>query len=63
MIAGNVADKISRKRSIALGALIFAVGSAVSAAATASLVMLIVGRCIAGTGEGLFLGCLGVYLT
>ncbi|GAA5833654.1 hypothetical protein JCM9279_001587 [Rhodotorula babjevae] len=63
MIAGNVADKISRRRCIALGALIFAIGSAVSAAATASLAMLIAGRCIAGTGEGLFLGCLGVYLT
>ncbi|BGP48454.1 hypothetical protein JCM10450v2_004330 [Rhodotorula kratochvilovae] len=63
MIAGNVADKISRKYCIAVGAAIFAIGSAVSAGATASLAMLIVGRCIAGTGEGLFLGCLGVYLT
>ncbi|BGO99822.1 hypothetical protein NBRC10513v2_004049 [Rhodotorula toruloides] len=63
MLAGNVSDKISRKKSISLGAAIFAAGSALSAGAKGSLVMLIVARCIAGTGEGLFLGCLGVYLT
>lgn len=54
MLAGNISDKISRKRSISLGAAIFAVGSALSAGAKGSLVMLIVARCIAGTGEGLF---------
>ncbi|BGP32269.1 hypothetical protein JCM10296v2_004050 [Rhodotorula toruloides] len=63
MLAGNVSDKISRKKSISLGAAIFAAGSALSAGAKGSLVMLIVARCSAGTGEGLFLGCLGVYLT
>lgn len=54
MLAGNVSDKISRKKSISLGAAIFAAGSALSAGAKGSLVMLIVARCIAGTGEGLF---------
>ncbi|GAA5996737.1 uncharacterized protein JCM10292_003172 [Rhodotorula paludigena] len=64
MLAGNIADKISRKYSISVGAAIFAVGSALSAASTGdSLAMLLVGRCIAGLGEGLFLGCTGVYLT
>ncbi|BGP55798.1 hypothetical protein JCM8202v2_003405 [Rhodotorula sphaerocarpa] len=63
MLAGNVSDRISRKYAIGLGAAVFGVGSVLSAAAVKSLAMLIVGRCIAGAGEGLFLGCLGVYLT
>jgi hypothetical protein len=62
MLAGNVSDKISRKRAIGLGAAIFGVGSALSAGAKKSLAMLIVGRCVAGAGEGLFLGCLCVAL-
>lgn len=62
MLAENVSDKISRKRAIGLGAAIFGVGSALSAGAKKSLAMLIVGRCVAGAGEGLFLGCLCVAL-
>ncbi|GAA5877955.1 hypothetical protein JCM1840_000123 [Sporobolomyces johnsonii] len=62
MIAGGVSDRLSRKRTIALGSLIFAVGSAISAGAVEHLGVLILGRCIAGAGEGLFLGCLGVYI-
>ncbi|GJN89332.1 hypothetical protein Rhopal_002312-T1 [Rhodotorula paludigena] len=61
MTAGNVADKLSRKYAIALGAVIFAIGSAISAGAT-SLGMLIGARCLAGIGEGLFLPVGGVYL-
>ncbi|GAA5828870.1 hypothetical protein JCM11251_005903 [Rhodosporidiobolus azoricus] len=61
VLAGNVSDKLSRKRTIALGSAIFAIGSVLSASAY-SLSQLIVGRCVAGAGEGLFLGCLGVYL-
>lgn len=62
VLAGTVSDKLSRKYTISLGSAIFAVGSAISAASKTSLGVLILGRCIAGTGEGLFLGCLGVYL-
>ncbi|GAA5896003.1 hypothetical protein JCM6882_005583 [Rhodosporidiobolus microsporus] len=61
VLAGNVSDKLSRKRTIALGSAIFAVGSVISASSY-HLAQLIVGRCVAGAGEGLFLGCLGVYL-
>jgi hypothetical protein len=62
VLAGTVSDRLSRKYTISLGSAIFAVGSAISAASKTSLGVLILGRCIAGTGEGLFLGCLGVYL-
>ncbi|GAA6028186.1 hypothetical protein JCM8097_006904 [Rhodosporidiobolus ruineniae] len=62
VLAGTVADKISRKRTIAIGAAIFVLGSAISAGSESSLGLLIAARCIAGAGEGLFLGCLGVYL-
>jgi MFS family permease len=60
-MAGSVSDKLSRKRTISLGAFIFAIGSAISAGSP-NLACLLVGRCVAGTGEGLFLGCTGVYL-
>ncbi|KAK4056720.1 hypothetical protein OIO90_002272 [Microbotryomycetes sp. JL221] len=61
LLAGSISDTISRKRTIAIGGLVFAIGSALSAGAV-ELGMLIVGRIIAGAGEGLFLGCSGVYL-
>ncbi|GAA6063189.1 hypothetical protein JCM10212_006855 [Sporobolomyces blumeae] len=61
ILAGNVADWISRKYTISLGCAIFAVGSIVSAAAT-NLGMLVAGRCVAGIGEGLFLSAAGVFL-
>ncbi|KAM0749065.1 general substrate transporter [Meredithblackwellia eburnea MCA 4105] len=62
MIAGNVADKISRKWTISLGCAIFALGSAIECGST-NLGMLIAGRCIAGSGEGLFLSCTAVYVS
>ncbi|GAA6000764.1 hypothetical protein JCM10207_004647 [Rhodosporidiobolus poonsookiae] len=62
LFVGNIADRLSRKRTIALGAFIFAAGSAISAASVA-LGMLIAGRIIAGFGEGIFLGTLNVYLS
>ena len=61
IIGGSISDKISRKRTIALGCAIFAIGSAISAGSN-SLAALITGRCIAGLGEGLFLSCLSVYV-
>jgi MFS family permease len=56
IFAGAIADKISRKYTIALGSAIFAVGSAISCACPPHLPVLFVARCIAGIGEGLFLG-------
>ncbi|KAK4054522.1 hypothetical protein OIV83_001016 [Microbotryomycetes sp. JL201] len=61
IMAGSISDKISRKFTISLGGAIFALGSILSAASF-NLAMLIVGRVVAGLGEGLFLGCSGVYL-
>ncbi|GAA6009918.1 hypothetical protein JCM11491_000866 [Sporobolomyces phaffii] len=62
VFAGAVADKISRKYTIALGSGIFAIGSAISCACPPRLAVLFVARCIAGFGEGLFLGTLTVYI-
>ncbi|GAA5824415.1 hypothetical protein JCM5353_005029 [Sporobolomyces roseus] len=62
IFAGSVADKISRKYTIALGSAIFAVGSALSCGCPPHLPVLFVARCIAGIGEGLFLGILTVYI-
>ncbi|KAM0791305.1 hypothetical protein ACM66B_005777 [Microbotryomycetes sp. NB124-2] len=61
LMAGTISDKISRKKTISLGAVVFAVGSILSSTSV-NLAMLIVGRVVAGLGEGLFLGCSGVYL-
>lgn len=61
MVAGSISDAISRKRTIALGAFIFCLGSAMSTGAT-HLAGLIVGRCIAGAGEGLLLSASAVYV-
>jgi MFS family permease len=61
LVAGPLSDKISRTRTFALGGLIFAIGSMVECASFV-LPMLIVGRCIAGVGEGLFLSTITVYV-
>lgn len=58
--AGKVADILGRPRGISLGVFIFAVGTALEAGA-AHLAMFIVGRCVEGIGEGLYLGNLVVY--
>ena len=57
--AGRVADLLGRPRGIAIGALIFGLGAALEAGAV-GIAMFIVGRCISGFGEGLFLGNLVV---
>ena len=59
LLAGAVSDKLGRTRSLAIGALFFALGAAIEAAAV-SLGMFIGGRCIVGLGEGLFLSTLVV---
>ncbi|KAM0754822.1 general substrate transporter [Meredithblackwellia eburnea MCA 4105] len=61
LLAGSVSDRISRKKTISLGCAIFAIGSALSAGAP-NLATLIVGRSIAGSGEGFFLSASTVYL-
>ena len=58
-LAGYVADLFGRPRCIALGALIFGFGAALEGGAV-SLAMFVVGRCIEGFGEGLYLGTLTV---
>ncbi|GAA5851060.1 hypothetical protein JCM8547_009167 [Rhodosporidiobolus lusitaniae] len=63
IFAGSISDKLSRKRAIALGAAIFAVGQAVSCCTFRYIGVLVLGRLIAGTGEGIFLGTLSVYVS
>ncbi|KAH9835803.1 general substrate transporter [Rhodofomes roseus] len=60
LVSGPLSDRISRTRTISLGAIIFAGGSAISCASR-TLAMLFVGRCLAGIGEGLFLSAVTVY--
>ncbi|RAO71863.1 uncharacterized protein BHQ10_007875 [Talaromyces amestolkiae] len=59
--AGKVADILGRSRGISLGAFIFGLGAALEAGA-ADLAMFIVGRCVEGVGDGLYLGTLVVYI-
>lgn len=62
IVAGPLADRISRTRTIAVGAVVFSVGEAMCAgAARGSLAVFIAGRCIAGAGEGLFLSTITTY--
>lgn len=61
LVAGPLSDKISRTRTFALGGLIFGVGSVIECASS-TLIMLIIGRCVQGTGEGLFLSTITVYV-
>jgi MFS family permease len=63
IVAGSVSNTLSRKRTIALGCFIFAVGQAVSAVTFRYVGVLILGRIIAGSGEGLFLGTLSTYVS
>ncbi|PHH91785.1 hypothetical protein CDD83_10281 [Cordyceps sp. RAO-2017] len=60
-MAGRLADVLGRPAAIAIGAAIFAVGAALEAAAP-HLAMFIVGRVVAGIGEGFYLGTLVVYI-
>lgn len=60
--AGNLADKRGRPKGISIGALIFAIGETLEAAAV-HIGMFVVGRCIKGIGERLYLGTLVVYVT
>ncbi|PWY86877.1 beta and beta-prime subunits of DNA dependent RNA-polymerase [Aspergillus heteromorphus CBS 117.55] len=59
--AGYLADKLGRPTGISIGALIFGLGAALEAAAV-HIAMFVVGRCVEGIGEGLYLGTLVVYI-
>ncbi|KAJ6261725.1 Quinate permease [Drechslerella dactyloides] len=69
VFAGHLADKISRTHTTCLGAGIFAVGSLLQAIAgfgnssqSGKLAVLLIGRSIAGLGEGFFLTSTQVYI-
>ncbi|KIM25309.1 hypothetical protein M408DRAFT_331247 [Serendipita vermifera MAFF 305830] len=59
--SGSVSNRISRKRTILIGAAVAAVGCFIEAASV-KFWMLIIGRFIAGLGEGWFLNPISVYL-
>lgn len=59
LFAGHLADRFGRVRIVMAGAIVFALGAALEAGSTA-LAMLLVGRALAGFGEGLYLGNLNV---
>ncbi|GAA5831306.1 hypothetical protein JCM11251_007829 [Rhodosporidiobolus azoricus] len=62
VFAGNISDRLSRKRAIALGGYIFCIGQAISCVTFKYLGILAMGRVIAGFGEGVFLGTLNTYV-
>ncbi|KAL4749042.1 hypothetical protein BDW72DRAFT_195188 [Aspergillus terricola var. indicus] len=59
--AGYLADKFGRPQGISIGTLIFGLGTALEAGAV-HVSMFVLGRCIEGLGEGLYLGTLVVYI-
>lgn len=54
LFAGQLADRFSHLRIVLVGALVFCVGSVLQGGAV-GLPMLLVGRALAGLGEGLWL--------
>lgn len=60
LLAGHLADHYGHLNIVMAGALVFATGTALEAGSS-SLPMLLVGRALAGFGEGLYLGNLNVY--
>ncbi|KAL6231830.1 hypothetical protein BDW75DRAFT_233263 [Aspergillus navahoensis] len=59
--AGYLADKFGRPQGISIGSLVFGLGAALEAGAV-HVSMFVLGRCIEGIGEGLYLGTLVVYI-
>ncbi|CAL1713568.1 unnamed protein product [Somion occarium] len=60
LVSGPLSDRISRTRTIAIGGIVFAVGSSIACSAN-TLAQVFVGRSVAGVGEGLFLSVVTVY--
>lgn len=61
LFGGHLADSVGRVKAMALGAAIFGVGAAFEAGAT-HIAMFVVGRGLAGVGEGFFLSTISVYV-
>ncbi|KAL2800467.1 putative transporter [Aspergillus keveii] len=61
LFSGTISDKLGRTRLLAVGSLVFALGATLEASAR-RLPVFIVGRLVVGTGEGLFLSTLVVYI-
>ncbi|EIW67612.1 hypothetical protein TREMEDRAFT_33221, partial [Tremella mesenterica DSM 1558] len=61
LLSGPLADRYARVNIMSVGTAIFAIGSAIAAGSN-SLGMFVVGRAISGSGEGLFLSPVGVWL-
>lgn len=57
--AGRMTDLLGRPKGIAIGALVFGIGAALESGAV-NIAMFVVGRCVEGIGEGLYLGTLVV---
>ena len=60
LVAGHLADHYGRLNIVMAGALVFGAGTALEAGSP-SLPMPLIGRALAGFGEGLYLGNLDVY--
>lgn len=61
LASGPLSDKISRTYTVALGGVIFTIGAVIQCASS-SLPPLLVGRFVAGAGEGIFLSTVTVYV-
>jgi MFS family permease len=61
IVAGPLSDRISRTRTFTIGGAVFALGAALESASS-HIAMLIIGRCLSGVGEGIFLSILTVYI-
>jgi MFS family permease len=61
LFAGNISDSLGRTRSIAIGALIFAIGATLEAVSV-TLGMFIAARCVVGFGQGTYLATVVVYV-
>jgi len=61
VVAGHLADRYGRLRIIAVGAVLFAVGALLQGSAS-SLAQFLVGRAVAGAGEGVYLSLMAVYI-
>lgn len=62
VFAGSLADAYGRLRVVSSGAMLFGVGALLQATAT-SLAQLLLGRTIAGLGEGVYLSNMAVYIS
>lgn len=62
IMAGHLADKFGRLKTILLGAIMFGIGVVLQGAA-GTLPQFLVGRAVAGLGEGVYLTNVSVYIT